>query len=176
MVYQEVGGARQAVSGQFVLLGQNEVGFTVGAYDASLPLTIDPVLSYSTYLGGSGGDTGEGIAVDGSGNAYIIGSAHSINFPTTTGAYQTSYGTDGDAFVTKLNATGTAIIYSTFLGGTANDYGASIAVEGSGDAYVTGVTYSTNFPTTTGAYQSSLGGNGNSNAFVAKLSTPQVRP
>jgi len=90
VVYQDVGDTRQGVAGQFVLLGHDEVGFLVGAYDASLPLTIDPVLSYSTYLGGNGSDGGSGIAVDGSGNAYVTGYTISTDFPTTPGAFQTS--------------------------------------------------------------------------------------
>ena len=120
IVYQESGGVRQNVSGQFVLEGNGQVGFAVGAYDASLPLTIDPTLSYSTYLGGNIDDEGSGIAVDGSGNAYVTGWTMSSNFPTTTGAYQTSLGGgefDVNAFVTKLNASGTALVYSTYLGG-----------------------------------------------------------
>src|SRR5579871_2590436 len=101
VLYQQTGGGRQAVAGQFVFLGADQVGFEVGAYDASLPLTIDPVLSYSTYLGGSGYDEGYGVAVDGSGNAYVTGYAGSTDFPTTAGAYQTSHASDGgndDAF------------------------------------------------------------------------------
>jgi len=167
VVYQEVGGVRQAVAGKFVLQGHDEVGFQVGRYDASLPLTIDPVLIYSTYLGGNGNEIGHGIAVDSSGNAYVTGFTQSTNFPTTTGAFQTSNAGGSDAFVTKLNATGTALIYSTYLGGTGNEVAYGIAVDGSGNAYVTGMTGSTNFPTTAGAYQTSLGGN--DNAFVTKL-------
>jgi hypothetical protein len=167
VVYQEVGGSRQAIAGKFVLLGQGEVGFQVGTYDSNLPLTIDPVLSYSTYLGGSGGDTGESIAVDSSGNAYIAGYANSTNFPTTAGAFQTSLDSTSDAFVTKLNATGTALIYSTYLGGSGADVANGIAVDDSGNAYIAGYTASTNFPTTVGAFQTSLGGN--NDAFVTKL-------
>ena len=127
-------------------------------------------LVYSTYLGGNSSDVGYGIAVDGSGNAYVTGVTGSSNFPTTTGAYQTSLGGGyGNAFVTKLNASGTALVYSTYLGGNTSDYGYGIAVDGSGNAYVTGVTASSNFPTTTGAYQTSLGRGGN--AFVTKIAT-----
>ena len=168
VVYQEVGGARQAVAGQFVLLGQDEVGFQIGTYDAGLPLTIDPVLSYSTYLGGSGGDQANAIAVDGSGNAYVTGNTSSTDFPTTAGAFQTSLGGNGNAFVTKLNATGTALIYSTYLGG---GDGSGIAVDGSGNAYVTGHTSSTNFPRRPAAFQTSFAGGtyDAQNAFVTKL-------
>jgi len=137
-------------------------------------------LVYSTYLGGnfgvltSYGDSGNAIAVDGAGNAYVTGNTGSADFPTTAGAFQTSYGGpsyDGDdAFVTKLNATGTALINSTYLGGSYRDSGNGIAVDGSGNAYVTGQTNSTNFPTTTGAFQTSIVGGTNS-TFVTKLNT-----
>ena len=115
-------------------------------------------LVYCTYLGGNGNDLiGNGIAVDGSGNAYVTGGTTSTNFPTTAGAFQTSLGgCQYNAFVTKLNAGGTALVYSTYLGGNNYDDGTGIAVDGSGNAYVTGYTSSTNFPTTTGAFQTSL--------------------
>ena len=97
-------------------------------------------LVYSTYLGGSGDDHGIVIAVDASGNAYVTGHTASSNFPTTAGAYQAVYGGGRyDAFVTKLNATGTALVYSTYLGGSGEDDGYGIAVDASGNAYVTGV-------------------------------------
>ncbi len=170
MIYQEVDGIRQAVPGQFRLLGQDEVGFQMGAYDASLPLTIDPVLVYSTYLGGVGNDNVPAISVDGSGNAYIIGTTDSNNFPTTNGAYQTNFSGKG-VFVAKLNATGTGLIYSTYLGGNDDvNFGNAIAVDGAGNAYITGYTQSSNFPTTNGALQtthSNDGGKGD--AFVTKL-------
>ena len=106
-------------------------------------------LLYSTYLGGSGGDLGWGIAVDTSGNAYVTGQAQSsTDFPTTAGAFQTTYGGREDVFVTKLNSAGPNLLYSTYLGGSDFDYGNGIAVDFSGNAYVTGVTYSDDFPTT----------------------------
>ena len=140
VVYQEVGGTRQAVAGQFVLLGSNDVGFQVGPYDAGLPLVIDPVLSYSTYLGGGTQNIGIGIAVDGSGNAYVTGWTNSTNFPTTAGRLSDQLRSGDDVFVTKLNASGTALVYSTYLGGTGTDGGHGIAVDGSGNAYITGST------------------------------------
>jgi hypothetical protein len=101
-------------------------------------LVIDPILVYSTYLGGSGFDAGVGIAVDASGNAYVTGQTGSTNFPTTPGAFQTTYGGGSfDAFITKLNPTGTALVYSTYLGGSGDDFGTGIAVDESGNAYVT---------------------------------------
>ena len=167
VIYQDIGGVRHTVPGQFVLGAQGQVSFNVGAYDASLPLTIDPVLGYSTYLGSGNYDAGLGIAVDGSGNAYITGETSSINFPTTTGAFQTSSAGSYDVFVSKLNAAGTALVYSTYLGGSGDDEGYGIAVDGSGNAYVTGETDSTNFPTTQGAFQTSDAGS--YEAFVTKL-------
>ncbi|MHC5539599.1 DUF7948 domain-containing protein, partial [Singulisphaera rosea] len=181
--YQELDGVRQAVSGQYVIDADGQVGFAVGAHDHSLPLVIDPVLSYSTYLGGSprvgnedATDSGSKIAVDGDGNAYIVGTTISSKFPTTPGAYQTTPGDPvstpgtalGDVFVTKLNASGTALIYSTYLGGISQDLGSGIAVDSAGDAYVTGKTDSINFPTTPGAYQPAT--QGVTGAFVSKLS------
>jgi hypothetical protein len=127
-------------------------------------------LAYSTYLGGSGTDVGLGIAVDGQGNAYVTGTTASSDFPTTAGAFQTSHpATDPDVFVSKVNGTGTALAYSTYLGGTSADVGLGIAVDGSGNAYVTGLTGSTDFPTTAGAYQSQFGSS--ADAFVTKLAT-----
>ncbi len=125
-------------------------------------------LIYSTYLGGSGGDQANGIAIDSTGNAYITGITNSTNFPTTAGSFQTTYqGGDSDAFITKLNPAGSALVYSTYLGGTDADSGNAIALDSSGDAFVTGETYSDPFPTTAGAFQTAYGGRGD--AFVTKL-------
>jgi len=144
----------------------------VAAYDASRPLVIDPVvLSYSTYLGGSGDDQGFGIAVDTDGNAYVTGRTDSANFPTISGAFQPTGGSTTDAFVTKLNPAGSALVYSTYIGGSGFDSGAGIAVDAAGNAYVTGFTGSTNFPTTAGAFQTTFanGANFGGDAFVTKL-------
>src|SRR5712691_11698552 len=140
------------------------------------PLVIDPVLVYSTYLGGSGFDSGWGIAVDGSGNVYVTGSAQSTNFPTAN-PLQPSFGggtfqIDGDAFVTKINAAGSARVYSTYLGGGGGDDGDGIAVDGSGYAYVTGTTSSTNFHTVNPLQASNAGGTFTGtfgDAFVTKI-------
>src|SRR5207302_5318250 len=118
LVYQEIDGARREISGRYVLKGKDRVGFQVAAYDRTKPLVIDPVLSYSTYLGGSGQEIGEGIVVDASGNAYVTGETDSTDFPTTAGAVQTTFGGVRDAFVTKLNAAGTALVYSPYLRGS----------------------------------------------------------
>ena len=170
VIYQEVSGARQRIGGNFVIRGGRQVGFEVARYDTSKLLIIDPVLSYSTYLGGSANDIGFGIAVDSAGNAYVTGATTSINFPITPGAFQT---TGGVCFVTKLNAAGSALVYSTFLGGCGGDgsdqdYGNEIAVDSSGNAYVTGFSTSFDFPTAN-AFQARYGG-GRADAFVTKLS------
>src|SRR5206468_3186724 len=116
-------------------------------------------LVYSTYLGGSVSDRGSAIAVDAAGNAYVTGNTSSMDFPTTPGTAQTTIGGGGeDAFVTKLNATGSALVYSTYLGGSGFDESGGIAVDGADNAYVTGHTSSLNFPTTPGAFQTAFGG------------------
>jgi Beta-propeller repeat len=164
--YQILDGVKVAVDSRYFLQG-HRVGIRLGHYDHRLPLTIDPKLDYSTYLGGSGQDVGTGIAVDSSGAAYVTGYTTSTNFPRTSGAHEN--GNDGsyDAFVTKLNPSGTGLIFSTYVGGSADDRGFGIAVDTAGAAYVTGDTTSTNFPTTTAAYQPAH--RGASDAFVAKL-------
>jgi hypothetical protein len=168
VVYQKIDGVRRQISGDYVLKGTDQVGFTVAAYDVTRPLVIDPVLVYSTYLGGSLDDEGDGIAVDASGNAYVTGVTGSTNFPTTAGAFDTTPNSAADAFVTKLNPTGSVLVYSTYLGGSNFDRGFGIAVDAAGDAYVTGVTSSMNFPTTTGAFDTTYNG-GEKDAFVTKL-------
>src|SRR5712691_5358261 len=120
-------------------------------------------LVYSTYLGGSSLDEGHAIAVDASGSAYFTGVTGSSNFPTTPGAFQTTYGGHGNAFVGKLNTSGSALIYSTYLGGRGEatagyDSGFGVAADSTGNTYVTGFTNSSNFPTTVGAFQTTLGG------------------
>ena len=116
-------------------------------------------LVYSTYLGGTDDDRGNGIAVDAAGSAYVTGFTLSTDFPTTARATQTTYaGGVNDAFVTKLNAAGSGLAYSTYLGGTDDDRGNGIAVDGAGSAYVTGLTLSTDFPTTLGAFQTTHAG------------------
>ncbi len=114
-------------------------------------LTTAGALSYSTYLGGNGSDTGLGIAVDVSGNAYVTGITTSTNFPTANPIQATNGGSAGDVFVTKLNPQGSALVYSTYLGGSNTDIGRGIAVDSTGNAYVTGFTSSAEFPLVAGA-------------------------
>lgn len=157
VIYQEVDGQRQPVEGRFTLLANRSVGFSLGRYDRSQPLIIDPVLVYSTYLGGSFSDGANAIAVDSSGNAYVAGLTKSSDFPVTPGALKT-VGNEGSpgrgiGFITKLNPTGTALVYSTYFSGAEVD---GIAVNGSGIAYVIGyVESSSNFPVTPGAFETS---------------------
>src|SRR5258706_6516059 len=144
-IYQMAAGnpaRRKDIAGGYALKIGGHVGFQVGDYDRNLPLIVDPVLSYSTYLGGNGYDAGTAIAVDASGDAYVTGFTRSPNFPATAGSFQTSCGTSGtcngyftDAFVTKLAANGQGI-YSTFLGGSCNDIGEAMTADASGSAYV----------------------------------------
>ncbi len=163
IIYQEMDGVRQMVAGSYVLKGKDEIGFQLGSYDRTRPLVIDPVLSYSTYLGGNFFDQGYAIAVDSSGNAYVAGTTASVDFPTTAGAYQTTYSGSSDGFITKINAAGDALIYSTFLSGASCN---GIAVDAAGNAYVTGETGGLNFPITPGAFQTAQWGY---EIFITKL-------
>jgi hypothetical protein len=165
-VYQNIGGRQRQIACAYVLKSERQVGFQLEAYDASRPIVIDPVLSYSTYLGGSGYDNGIGIAVDSAGSAYVTGQTDSSNFPTANAA-QSAIGGGFDAFVTKLNPTGSGLVYSTYVGGSGQDGPGDITVDASGNAYITGGTTSTNFPITA-AFQSTYGGGG-ADAFVTKL-------
>lgn len=165
VVYQEVDGKRREVKVAYSIRA-GKVEFALADWDRRRELVIDPVLAYSTYLGGSALEYGYGIAVDASGAAYVTGRTDSVNFPTA-GGFQPAFGGARDAFVTKLNAAGTALIYSTYLGGNSNDYGLSVAVDSAGNAYVAGQTYSSNFPTTPGSFRPTIG-NG-SHIFVTKL-------
>ncbi|WP_295578514.1 SBBP repeat-containing protein [uncultured Lamprocystis sp.] len=163
-VYQETNGERTLVPTHYVLADNREVSLAIGDYDAKRALVIDPVLVYSTYLGGSSHDTGYDIAVDGAGNAYLTGLTYSTDFPTRQALQPDGEGSD-DVFVAKLSADGAALVYSTYLGGGA---GYGIAVDGAGNAYVTGaVGWYDDFPTRN-ALQPASGGE--SDAFVAKLS------
>jgi hypothetical protein len=167
VVYQEVAGARREVEAAYAVGADGRVGFSVGEYDRSAPLVIDPTLVYSTYFGGSGGDQAWGVAVDSSGQAYMAGYTTSTNFPTAN-ALQSANGGFQDAFVTKLNAAGTALVYSTYLGGDGGDQARAIAIDSSGNAYVTGFTGSDNFPTAN-AFQAAQGAGNAQDIFVSKL-------
>ncbi len=142
-------------------------GFKVASYDKTKDLIIDPLLA-STYLGGSSQDEGYSVSIDAGGNVYVTGLTASTDFPATPGAYQTSNKGGGDAFVSRLSGDLTKLLASTFLGGSGEDAGGSVAIDAGGNVYVTGFTYSTDFPTTPGAYQTSM--KGWYDIFVSKLS------
>ena len=156
---------------------QTTLGAQTSAFASKLNSTATALI-YSTYLGGNATGTnacaacGSGIAVDSAGNAYVAGLTWETNFPTTAGAYQPGYaGGFHDAFITKLNPSGTGLVYSTYVGGTNDDGATAIALDSSGDAYVRGNTFSTNFPTSAGAFQTAIGGGSstNSDGFVLIL-------
>ncbi len=163
VAYQEVGGARVPIKAAFKKIAGDVYGFAVGPYDRALTLTIDPLI-FCSYLGGSGADaeTGIRIVADSSGSVYIAGETPNSDFPTTPGAFDTSYDDDPgnyrDIFVTKMNSSGSALVYSTFLGGESGDSLAGLRLGSGGYVYLTGSTMSSDFPTTTGAYQESKAG------------------
>ena len=170
-IYQEVEGKKQFIKGGYVVdpskkdedKGKVVIGFKIDQFNTEKPLIIDPILSYSTYLGGSTFDSGYDIAVDNSGSAYVTGVSYS--FPTVNPIQGTNAGIQ-DAFVAKLNPAGSALVYSTYLGGSSLDYGWGIAVDSLGSAYITGYTASTNFPTRNPIQGSNAG---SQDAFVTKL-------
>src|SRR5437764_5126123 len=189
VVYQETTEGRREIQGRYRLLEETNsqraarrsslvahhsslithhsysVGFELGDYDKSLPIIIDPVLSYSTFLGGTAGDDGLAVAVDSFGNAYATGFTASTNFPATPGAFDTTINATEDCFVSKLNSAGTALVYSTFICGNTNTHGNAVAVDAGGNAYVAGVTQATNFPVVGGVQTDQPG----TDAFLAKL-------
>ena len=181
VIYQVLNGRHVPADGEFAFLAKNTLEFRLGRYDHARALVIDPVLEYSTFLGGSGnpnqaliGGNASAVAVDAAGSAYVTGLTLSTNFPVATGAFQTTNraaaNNTWNVFVTKLNATATELVYSTYLGGSTGDQGNGIAVDATGDAYVTGLTFSTDFPVTPGAFQTSNKGAANGgNAFITEL-------
>ena len=166
---------RAYVDARYVMRGANRVGFEVGAHDARKALIIDPILSYSTYLGGDQDDLGNAITVDGSGSVYVTGGTTSTNFPVTSGVVQGTYGgadggyqsVNGDIFVTKLSPDGSSLVWSTYIGGSGDDNAYSIAVDGTG-VYLTGGTNSSDYPVTPGVYRPTSGV-GLTDVFVTKL-------
>ncbi len=166
LVYQETAGERSIVDGGYVLLADNQVGLRLAAYDHTKPLIIDPVLTYSTYLGGTGTDQGMGVAVDGNGDVYMVGQTASTNFPLATKS-----ATDTDVFVAKFDSSGT-LQAATVLGGSGTDRGFAIAAD-TGAVYIVGDTTSSfDFPLSNAA-QPAYGGGG-TDAFVAKLNSDDL--
>jgi len=162
--YQWSRGQARPIESAYRLEKGNRIRFELGAFDPSSPVVIDPVLTYSTYLGGRDDDRAAAIAMDAEGNAYLTGTTLSANFPQSGNA--SSAGGE-DVFVSKLNPAGNALIYSAYLGGLDADVAKALAVDPSGSVYVTGGTRSSNFPVTPGALQPAL--RGASDAFVLKL-------
>jgi hypothetical protein len=177
VVYQEAEGGRTEIASSYKVIGavngETEVGFLVAGYDRSKELVIDPVLTYGTYLGGNAFDEGRSITADAAGNAYIVGTAASLNFPTTPGALKTTNppSTNNvqwyDAFVTKLNPSGKAIIFSTYFGGrNGSETGSGVALDPQGNVIFSGTTMAGDMPVVN-AYQGTFGGT--DDAFAAKL-------
>lgn len=172
VIYQEIDGKRVSVDGKFKILNQRSkyaYGFEIASYDKKHPLIIDPiVLLYSTYLGGSDGiyEGGSGIAVDNAGNAYIVGTTQCTDFPIAYPFQGSHAGGVNDIFVTKISASGDTLVYSTFIGGSGSDGASGIAVDSSGNVYITGGTDSVDFPLMS-SIQGVLGGG--SDAFALKL-------
>jgi hypothetical protein len=164
VAWQEIAGERRPVAAQYRVAADGTVSFGLGSFDPAQPLTIDPTLTYATYFGGNIADQPWGLALDAQANSYIVGYTASSNFPTIN-ALQPVAGGQGDAFVVKFNSNGVPV-YSTYLGGDYLDYGKGIAVDGAGNAYVTGWTGSSNFPTHN-AFQPGYAGNWD--GFVTKL-------
>ncbi len=167
-VYQQDGNVRTPVAGQFTLLAANRVGFDIGPYDRSRPLVIDPVLTYSTYLGGSGEELHPAIAVDSALDMYVTGATSSTDFPVTDGSTFKA-GATTNVFVAKYDPTGANLLLATYLGGTGADSPVGIAVDAATNIYVAGTTTSTNFPTSTSAFQAMPNAPGNPHAFVTQL-------
>jgi hypothetical protein len=182
-IYQEIKGERREIAGNYTVASDHEVRFSVAGYDHTRPLTIDPVLTYSTYIGGEAVDFATGIALDAAGDAFIAGATSSAKFPSMNPVSPTAPAdlTLGTAFVSELNPAGTALLYSTYLGGSGNtvfgENANAIAVDGSGNIYVTGFTGSSDFPlsTTLSPFQATppLSVTSQRAAFVTKL-TPSA--
>ncbi len=184
VAYQRTAGANRLVPVSYVLKGKDQVEFRLAAYERRQRLVIDPILSYSTYLGGSNIDAGNGIAVAPDGTAFITGGTFSTDFPTAHALQPNDGGSldfPQDAFVTKISADGSTLVYSSYLGGSKEDVANGIAVDAAGEAFVVGTTFSGDFPVTPGAVNTLCGADGQcgatwnpqgyivSNAFVTKL-------
>jgi hypothetical protein len=167
VAYQKIKGEKKTVDVTYDINEGNIYGFKVGNYDKKRPLVIDPLLA-STFIGGSGYDTAYSIALDGSGNIYVTGKTWSSDYPTTSGAYDESYNSVYDVFISKLDNNLSSLLASTFIGGSGNDTAYSIVLDGTGNVYVTGWTESSDYSTTPGAYDESYNG-GDYDVFVSKL-------
>jgi len=163
-IYQNIGGQRVAVTGEFHLLKDNTFAFNItGSFEKSIEMVIDPTLEWSSYLGGSSGDVGENTAIDSFGNAWVTGSTYSSEW--AVGGFDTIQTGGSDAFVAKINADGT-LAWSSYLGGDDSDFGEGIALDASGNAFVTGQSSSSGWAV--GGFDTSYNG-GDSDAFIAKI-------
>jgi hypothetical protein len=160
-------GGRQAVRCRYRMLDASRYGFAVAEREPALAMVIDPGLEWSTYVGGAGYDYATDVAVDAAGSTTVCGYTESSDFPTVAGSYDLTFNGRMDAFVARLDATGSKLVFSTFLGGSSADFAAALALTGTGEVVVSGFTQSRNFPTTGGAYSTSSPGNGD--AFVVRL-------
>ncbi len=168
-IYQETGGKKNSIAGHYKVCGNHEVAFEVASYDRTKPLVIDPTIVYGFLIGGNTNTSAaQAVAVDSGGNVYTCGYTFATDFPITSGVAQTSYAGDGDAFISKVNPSGTALLYSTYLGGTNFDAMQAIAVDSAGAAWVAGYSNSPNFPVKN-QFQGTLGGG--YDAVIAKLSS-----
>jgi hypothetical protein len=165
VLYQDVGGTRRAIAGNYVVRDDRHVAFEVGPYDSRHTLVIDPVLSYATYLGGASYERLHAVAIDAAGHVVVAGETYSANFPTAS-ALQPQIGGFGDAFIAKLTPAGDSLVFATYLGGIQGDSATGVDIDASSAIYVTGTTFSWNFPTMNGVQPNN---NGQSDAFVAKL-------
>lgn len=173
IAYSLSAGKKTPAKVEYAKLGTNEVGFHILNHNANSTLVIDPVLRYSTMIGGTGFDAGEAIAVDSTNHAYITGVAGAADFPTTTGVFERT-SSSPVAFVSKFAFDGSSLIYSTFIGGTSGrTVSFGIKVNSAGNAYITGFTEAQDFPTTAGSFQSGL--RGANDVFVTELSPAGAR-
>lgn len=179
-VYQEIAGERRPVDGKFVLRGANRAGFAIGSYDRSRELIIDPILTFSTYFGGSGDEHATSVAVDGTGFIYLTGSTTSADLPTTLGT--TLKGAGPNVYIAKitppLGSPAATLDYVTYLGGNGQDIPAGIKVDGAGRPYLAGTTTSSDFPTSAQAYQTALApaNVGKQHVFVTQLNADATAP
>ena len=166
--YQDTDDGRIEIDSAYEQRPDGSIGFAIGDYDADLPLVIDPTLEYASYLGGTGTDTATAVEVDGSGNVVIAGSSASTDFPVSVGAYDVTANSGNDVVVAKFSPDGTTRLWATYVGGSLGDSAYDLALDASGNAYVSVFTVSTNFPTSAGAYDTSL--SGSNEGAVFKLS------
>ncbi len=168
-LFQEHGGQRLEVEGGYRIVSGNQLGFWAADYDPTLPLAVDPGITWSTFIGGSSNDYPYRVATDSNGDIYIAGYTVSPDYPVSSGAYQPTKNLDRDVFVTKLRGDGTNIVWSTFLGGSSTDQGLALAVDTGGDVFVAGNTGSSDFPVSANGFRRTYAGGGD--GFVTKLSS-----